>query len=50
MGTDFWPYGLEPNRKTLDAFLRHHFDQGLGARKLSLEEPFVPSSLSRSRN
>ena len=49
MGEDFWPYGLEPNRKTLDAFLRYHFDQGLAARRLSLEEIFVPSTLSRSR-
>jgi 4,5-dihydroxyphthalate decarboxylase len=49
MGEDFWPYGLEPNRKTLEAFLRYHYDQGLAARKLSLEEIFVPSTLSRSR-
>jgi len=42
-------YGLEANRKTLDAFLRYHFDQGLAARRLSLEEIFVPSTLSRSR-
>jgi len=40
---------LEANRKTLDAFLRYHFDQGLAARRLSLEEIFVPSTLSRSR-
>ena len=49
MGEDFWPYGLEPNRKTLEAFLRYHFDQGLAARRLSLDEIFVPSTLSRSR-
>ncbi len=49
MGEDFWPYGLESNRKTLEAFLRYHYDQGLASRKLSLEEIFVPSTLSRSR-
>ena len=49
MGEDFWPYGLEPNRKTLEAFLGYHFDQGLAARRLSIEEIFVPSTLSRSR-
>jgi len=49
MGEDFWPYGLEENRKTLEAFLRYHFDQGLAARRLSVEEIFVPSTLERSR-
>ncbi|MDH3241362.1 MAG: ABC transporter substrate-binding protein [Alphaproteobacteria bacterium] len=49
MGKDFWPYGLEANRTTLEAFLRYHYDQGLADRKLELEEIFVPSTLSRSR-
>jgi hypothetical protein len=29
MGDDWWPYGLEPNRKVLDTFLRYHHEQGL---------------------
>ena len=29
MGPDFWSYGVEPNRATLDTFLRHHHGQGL---------------------
>lgn len=49
MGEDFWPYGLDENRKTLEAFLRYHFDQGLAARRLAVEEIFVPSTLTRSR-
>jgi len=49
MGKDFWPYGLEPNRKTLEAFLRYHYNQGLAERKLNVEEIFVPSTLNRSR-
>ncbi len=49
MGDDFWPYGLDKNRKTLEAFLRYHFDQGLAARRLDVEEIFVPSTLTRSR-
>ena len=49
MGENFWPYGLDENRKTLDAFLRYHFDQGLAARRLKVEEIFVPSTLTRSR-
>ena len=49
MGTDFWPYGVEENRKTLEAFLRYHFDQGLSERRLRIDEIFVPSTLVRSR-
>src|SRR5674536_221970 len=35
MGQDFWPYGLEANRKTLETFLRHHHAQGLSSRPVS---------------
>jgi 4,5-dihydroxyphthalate decarboxylase len=49
MGDDFWPYGLDENRKTVEAFLRYHFDQGLAAKRLTAEEIFVPSTLERSR-
>jgi 4,5-dihydroxyphthalate decarboxylase len=49
MGQDFWPYGVEENIKTLEAFLRYHHDQGLGAQKLTVKEIFVPSTLERSR-
>ena len=49
MGGDIWPYGLEENRVTLEAFLRYHHAQGLSDRLLSAEELFVPSTLERSR-
>lgn len=49
MGEDYWSYGLEPNRKTLDAFLSHHHRQGLSARRLACEDLFVPSSLETFR-
>jgi len=49
MGNDYWPYGIEGNRKTLEAFLRYHFDQGLSERKLTIDEIFAPSTLVRSR-
>jgi 4,5-dihydroxyphthalate decarboxylase len=49
MGNDYWPYGLEENRKTVETFLRYHHDQGLAQRKLDVEEIFVPSTLHRSR-
>jgi 4,5-dihydroxyphthalate decarboxylase len=44
MGDDFWPYGIEPNRTTLDTFLRYHHEQGLSPRKLAVEEMFAPET------
>jgi len=49
MGKDFWPYGIEKNRKTLETFLRYHYSQGLSERRLGIDEIFVPSTLARSR-
>jgi 4,5-dihydroxyphthalate decarboxylase len=45
MGDDFWPYGLERNRKTLETFLRYHFEQGLSKRLLTPDELFAPEAL-----
>ena len=45
MGKDFWSYGVAANRKTLDAFLRHHHAQGLSSRLVSAEELFHPATL-----
>lgn len=45
MGDDYWPYGLEPNRKTLEAFLRAHHSQGLSSRLVRPEELFHPGTL-----
>jgi 4,5-dihydroxyphthalate decarboxylase len=44
MGHDFWSYGLAPNRKVLETFLRHHHAQGLSARQVTPEELFHPST------
>ena len=44
MGDDFWPYGVEPNRATLETFLRYSHEQGLARRRLSAEEIFAPES------
>jgi 4,5-dihydroxyphthalate decarboxylase len=44
MGEDFWSYGLGPNRKVLETFLRHHHTQGLSSRLLAPEELFHPST------
>ncbi len=46
MGEDWWPYGVEANRKAVDAFLRYHFEQGLSRRRLTCEDIFVPDLLT----
>ena len=49
MGEDYWPYGLEPNRHTLETFLRYSFEQGLSPHRLQPEELFAPESLESFR-
>lgn len=44
MGTDFWPYGLEPNRPTLEAFLQYAHEQGVTHRRLAPEDLFAPET------
>ncbi len=39
-GEDIWPYGLEKNRTTLQAFIDFAFEQGVCHRRLELEELF----------
>lgn len=46
LGDDWWPYGLEANRKTLTTFLRYSYEQGLAARRYEPEELFAPESLT----
>jgi 4,5-dihydroxyphthalate decarboxylase len=48
-GTDFWPYGLEPNRKTLEAFLRFAYHQGTCHRLLKVDELFAEEALAEIR-
>jgi 4,5-dihydroxyphthalate decarboxylase len=45
MGHDFWPYGVERNRRALATFLRYSHEQGLAKRLLEPEELFAPESL-----
>jgi 4,5-dihydroxyphthalate decarboxylase len=40
---DPWPYGIEPNRKTLEALVTYLVDQYLVAKPMPLEELFVPT-------
>jgi 4,5-dihydroxyphthalate decarboxylase len=39
-GDDFWPYGIEPNRITLEAFLQYAYEQGTLHRRLTVDELF----------
>jgi len=42
-GDDPWPYGLEPNRPTLDALVTYMHDQAMIAKKMPVDELFVPT-------
>lgn len=44
IGADFWPYGVEANRTTLEAFARYAHEQRLTDRLLGAEDLF-PASL-----
>jgi 4,5-dihydroxyphthalate decarboxylase len=41
MGDDYWPYGLEANRPTLETFLRYASEQGLTQQKLIVDDLFA---------
>jgi 4,5-dihydroxyphthalate decarboxylase len=43
-GSDWWPYGLEPNRHVLETLIRYMGEQGLLDRTLNVEELFAPST------
>ncbi len=43
LGDDYFPYGIEPNRRTLEAFLKWTYEQGVSQRHLQVEELFPPS-------
>ena len=45
-GADPFPYGVEPNRTTLEAYLRYAHEQGVCHRLLKPEELFAPQTLA----
>ncbi|HET9149047.1 MAG TPA: PhnD/SsuA/transferrin family substrate-binding protein, partial [Alphaproteobacteria bacterium] len=49
MGRDFWPYGIDANRKTIEAFVRYHFGQGLSARPMAIPDLFAASTLEQAK-
>lgn len=44
MGFDFWSYGVDKNRPTLEAFTRYHHNQGLSSRHVAVDELFHPAT------
>jgi 4,5-dihydroxyphthalate decarboxylase len=46
MGENFWPYGIAPNRKALEALFQYSYEQGLASRKMKIEELFHPSTMT----
>ncbi|MFQ5691688.1 MAG: ABC transporter substrate-binding protein [Nitrospinota bacterium] len=49
LGEDYWSYGVEANRKTIETLAQYSFEQGLSERKLSVEELFAESTLDVSK-
>jgi 4,5-dihydroxyphthalate decarboxylase len=45
MGPDFWPYGVTPNRRELDAMRRWAVEQGLTESQPALDQIFAPDFL-----
>jgi 4,5-dihydroxyphthalate decarboxylase len=43
-GDDFWPYGIDANRSTLNAFLRWAHEQGVCHKLLAPEDLFAPQT------
>jgi 4,5-dihydroxyphthalate decarboxylase len=43
LGKDFWAYGLEPNRPTLQAIGQYVYEQGFSPRIVSPDELFAPN-------
>jgi 4,5-dihydroxyphthalate decarboxylase len=46
MGPDFWSYGIEDNRHTLETMARYSFEQGLATRLVTIEEMFAKGNFS----
>ena len=48
-GGDFWPYGIEPNRPTLEAFFQYAHEQGVAKKRLRMEDVFAPGTREQFR-
>ena len=50
IGPDWYPYGIEPNRPTIEALLQYTHEHGLTDRRVKLEELFAPSRCATFRS
>ena len=48
-GSDFFPYGIEPNREVLTLFLRYAFEQGVAHRRAEPEDLFPKGIMISAR-
>jgi len=48
-GDDFWPYGVEANRPTLEAFFQYSYEQGVAQKRLTMEDVFAPETREQFR-
>lgn len=47
MGRDYWAYGLEPNRHTIETLVRYAHEQALIPDRYAIEDLFAPESLTQ---
>jgi 4,5-dihydroxyphthalate decarboxylase len=45
IGPDWYPYGIEQNRPTIEAAMQYTYEHGLTDRRITIEELFAPSTL-----
>ena len=45
IGPDWFPYGIEKNRPSIDALLQYAHEHGLTDRRIKIEELFAPSTM-----
>jgi 4,5-dihydroxyphthalate decarboxylase len=44
IGEDYWPYGVDANRHTLEAMAQFEHEQGLTSSKIDVDELFAPNT------
>jgi 4,5-dihydroxyphthalate decarboxylase len=45
IGPDWYPYGIGPNRETIEALLQYTHEHGLTDRRIKIDELFAPATL-----
>ena len=49
LGEDYWPYGLDVNRKAIETFIGYQAEQGLIESVFMAEEMFSPETIDVAR-